>query len=93
MILSLISHFFGLLHGSPTGVEALQLTLLPNPVVLDASAEFQWDAIDTDPDQFTMEVALDSTSQFPFANIARDGKLQGLGETPVLSILGPHTMQ
>ncbi|KAJ7588912.1 hypothetical protein C8J56DRAFT_1026011 [Mycena floridula] len=90
MTLPLIFLFFGL---SSTRVEAFQLRLLSNPVALGAGADFQWDAVDTDPDQFTMEVVLDTMAQFPFSNVTRARRLQGGGTSSVLHIVGPHTMQ
>ncbi|KAJ7586109.1 hypothetical protein C8J56DRAFT_1027054, partial [Mycena floridula] len=90
MTLPLIFLFFGL---SSTRVEAFQLRLLSNPAALGAGADFQWDAVDTDPDQFTMEVALDTMAQFPFSNVTRAGRLQGGGTSSILRIVGPHTMQ
>ncbi|KAJ7572947.1 hypothetical protein C8J56DRAFT_985855 [Mycena floridula] len=74
-------------------VTALQLTLLSDPLVLGSSAQFKWDALDTDPDAFTMQIAQDDTTQFPFSKVNRGGKSQGEGSTPALIIPGPHTLQ
>ncbi|KAJ7572743.1 hypothetical protein C8J56DRAFT_987927 [Mycena floridula] len=73
-------------------VTALQLTLRSNPV-LNSPLQFQWDAVDADPEAFTMQIAKDGTTQFPFSNVNRGGKSQGEGSTPALIITGPHTLQ
>ncbi|KAJ7588907.1 hypothetical protein C8J56DRAFT_940282 [Mycena floridula] len=91
MILPLIFLGFGLIHGSSTGVEALEFTLLSNPVAFDTAAKFHWDAIVTDPDSFSVEVGQDGVTLVPFSDVvARGGALQGSIVTPPLETPGPY---
>ncbi|KAJ7586106.1 hypothetical protein C8J56DRAFT_1052457 [Mycena floridula] len=94
MILPLIFLGFGLIHGSSTGVEALEFTLLSNPVAFDTAAKFHWDAIVTDPDSFSVEVGQDGVTLAPFSDVVtRGGALQGSIVTPPLETPGPYTFR
>ncbi|KAJ7586108.1 hypothetical protein C8J56DRAFT_946184 [Mycena floridula] len=90
MVIPLTALVALLIHQRSSRVAALGLTVLSDPVALGKAAEFQWNAVASDPDQFILDVRKDGTGPGPFTTITRAGNLQGSGTTPALTLTGPH---